>query len=253
MKKILLTSLAALFAVVSFAQVGVKKQVVSLTNEPAPITKVMDRQSVIKNVKAPQEQNAFAKKNLRRAAISSIDELPGDFIVCNYEYDFDSEAEQLVPATVSRQGISANIEVIGENTIAIYGIDGNATDAAITATVDLKKGAIIIPADQVIWTYTDPDTGEKLDLLMSNASTEGDFTGTIYEVGIIVINEIWFEGFIEGGQTYRNGNYKETGIAPVNGIHECKVPEAKTEKLVDVSCNVFVDQDPETKAVTVWN
>ena len=215
MKKILLTSLAALFAVVSFAQVGVKKQVVTLTNEPAPITKVMDRQSVVKNVKAPQGQNAFAKKNLRRAAISSIDELQGEFIVCNYEYSYDSEAEQLVPAAASRTGASANIEVTGENTIAIYGIDGNATETAITATVDIKKGAIIIPANQLIWTYTDEESGEKTDYLMTNASTEGDFTGTIYEGGIIVINEIWFEGFIEGGQTYRNGNYKETGIAPV--------------------------------------
>lgn len=253
MKKILLTSLAALFAVVSFAQVGVKKQVVTLTNEPAPITKVMDRQSVIKNVKAPQGQNAFAKKNLRRAAISSIDELQGEFIVCNYEYDFDSEAEQLVPATVSRQGISANIEVIGENTIAIYGIDGNATETAITATVDIKKGAIIIPANQLIWTYTDEESGEKTDFLMTNASTEGDFTGTIYEGGIIVINEIWFEGFTEGGQTYRNGNYIESGIAPVNGVHECKVVDGKTQTLVDASCNVFIEQNPETKAVTVWN
>ena len=253
MKKILLTSLAALFAVISFAQVGVKRQVVTMTNEPAPVTKVMDRQSVVKNVKAPQVQTAFAKKDLRRAAISSIDELQGEFIVCNYEYTYDSEAEQLVPATVSRKGISANIEVIDENTIAIYGIDGNATDAPIMATVDIKKGAIIIPANQVIWTYTDEETGESLDLLMTNASTDGDFTGTIYEGGIIVINEIWFEGFIEGGQTYRNGDYKETGIAPVNGIQECKVVDQKTKKLVDASCNVYVEQDPDTKAVTVWN
>lgn len=253
MKKILLTSLAALFAVVSFAQVGVKKQVVTLTNEPAPITKVMDRQSVVKNVKAPQGQNAFAKKNLRRAAISSIDELQGEFIVCNYEYSYDSEAEQLVPAAASRTGASANIEVTGENTIAIYGINGNATETAITATVDIKKGAIIIPANQLIWTYTDKESGEKTDFLMTNASTEGDFTGTIYEGGIIVINEIWFEGFTEGGQTYRNGNYIESGIAPVNGVHECKVVDGKTQTLVDASCNVFIEQNPETKVVTVWN
>ena len=252
MKKILLTSLAALFAVVSFAQVGVKKQVVTLTNEPAPITKVMDRQSVVKNVKAPQGQNAFAKKNLRRAAISSIDELQGEFIVCNYEYSYDSEAEQLVPAAASRTGVSANIEVTGENTIAIYGFDANDPDAAITATVDIKKGAIIIPANQVIWTYTDEKTGEKYDFLMTNASTEGDFTGTIYEGGIIDINEYWFEGIVENGETYRYGNFMSTAIAPSNGIMEYSNvsqlgnPEA-------VSQNVLIWQDEDTKVVSIWN
>jgi len=252
MKKILLTSLAALFAVVSFAQVGVKRQVVTMTNEPAPITKVMDRQSVVKNVKAPQGQNAFAKKNLRRAAISSIDELQGEFIVCNYEYDYDSETAQLVPTAASRTGVSANIEVTGENTIAIYGFDANDPDAAITATVDIKKGAIIIPANQVIWTYTDEKTGEKYDFLMTNASTEGDFTGTIYEGGIIDINEYWFEGIVENGETYRYGNFMSTAIAPSNGIMEYSNvsqlgnPEA-------VSQNVLIWQDEDTKVVSIWN
>ena len=62
MKKFLLTSLAALFAVISFAQVGVKKQVVTLTNEPAPVAKVMDRQSAVKNVKAPQGSESLYQK-----------------------------------------------------------------------------------------------------------------------------------------------------------------------------------------------
>ena len=252
MKKFLLTSLAALFAVVSFAQVGVKKQVVTLTNEPAPIAKVMDRQSVVKNVKAPQGQKLFAKKNLRRAAISSIDELQGEFIVCNYEYAVDSVTEKLVAAPVSRKGISANIEVTGENTIAIYGIDGNATDAAITATVDVENSTITIPANQLIWTYTDEESGEKTDFLMTNASTEGDFTGTIYEGGVIEINEIWFEGYVEGGETYRNGNFKGTFIAPANGIMEYKSTDEE-DNPIQVSQNVLIEQDDETKVVTVWN
>ena len=252
MKKFLLTSLAALFAVVSFAQVGVKKQVVTLTNEPAPIAKVMDRQSVVKNVKAPQGQKLFAKKNLRRAAISSIDELQGEFIVCNYEYAVDSVTEKLVAAPVSRKGISANIEVTGENTIAIYGIDGNVTETAITATVDVENSTITIPANQLIWTYTDEKSGEKTDFLMTNASTEGDFTGTIYEGGVIEINEIWFEGYVEGGETYRNGNFKGTFIAPANGIMEYKSTDEE-DNPIQVSQNVLIEQDDETKVVTVWN
>lgn len=252
MKKFLLTSLAALFAVVSFAQVGVKKQVVTLTNEPAPIAKVMDRQSVVKNVKAPQGQKLFAKKNLRRAAISSIDELQGEFIVCNYEYAVDSVTEKLVAAPVSRKGISANIEVTGENTIAIYGIDGNATDAAITATVDVENSTITIPANQLIWTYTDEESGEKTDFLMTNASTEGDFTGTIYEGGVIELNEVWYESFAEEGETYRNGYYKGTFIAPVNGIMEYSSTDEE-DNPIQVSQNVLIEQDDETKEVTVWN
>ena len=253
MKKFLLTSLAALFAVISFAQVGVKKQVVTLTNEPAPVAKVMDRQSAVKNVKAPQGQKAFAKNNLRRAAISSIDELQGEFIVCNYEYAVDSVTEKLVAAPVSRKGISANIEVTGENTIAIYGIDGNVTETAITATVDVANSTITIPAGQLVWTYTDEETGAKTEFLMTNAITEGgDFTGTIYEGGIIDINDVWFEGFVEDGKTYRNGYYKGTAIVPTNGIMEFSSTDAEGNA-TQVSQNVFVYQDDETKVVTVWN
>lgn len=252
MKKFLLTSLAALFAVVSFAQVGVKKQVAMLTNEPVPVAKVMDRQLAIKRVNAPQGQKTFAKKNLRRAAISSIEELQGEFIVCNYEYVVDSVTEKLVAAPVSRKGISANIEVTGENTIAIYGIDGNVTETAITATVDVVNSTITIPANQLIWTYTDEETGEKTDFLMTNASAEGDFTGTIYEGGIIDINEVWFEGFVEDGETYRNGNYKGTAIVPTNGIMEYSSTDENNNP-IQVSQNVLIEQDDETKVVTVWN
>lgn len=252
MKKILLTSLAALFAVVSFAQIGVKKQVAMSTNESIPVVKVMDRQLAVKNVKAPQGKKASVKKNLRRAAISSIDELQGEFIVCNYEYVVDTITNELVPAPVSRKGISANIEVTGTNTIAIYGIDGNATDAAITATVDVEKSTITIPANQLIWTYTDEETEEKTDFLMTNASTEGEFTGTIYEGGIIELNEVWFEGYVEEGEIYRNGNYKGTFIVPTNGIMEYSSTD-DDDNPIQVSQNVFIQQDEETKVVTVWN
>lgn len=252
MKKFLLTSLAALFAVVSFAQVGVKKQVVTLANDPVPVAKVMDRQSAVKNLKAPQGRKVLGKSAPRRAAISSIDELQGEFIVCNYEYVVDTVTNKLTPAPVSRKGISANIEVTGENTIAIYGIDDNVTETAITATVDVENSTITIPANQLIWTYTDKESGEKTDFLMTNASTEGDFTGTIYEGGVIELNEVWYEGFVEEGETYRNGNYKGTIIAPTNGIMEYSSTD-EDDQPIQVSQNVLIEQDDETKEVTVWN
>lgn len=255
MKKFLLTSLAALFAVVSFAQFKVTKQVVTPMNETTPVSRVLDRQPVAKNVKAPQSKNVFAKKALRRAAIGSIDELQGEFIVCNNEFSYDSEAQKLVSAPISRKGISANIEVTGENTIAIYGIDGNASETSITATVDIVNSTISIAPGQLIWTYEDEESGEKTDFVMANAESEtgtDPITGKIYEGGIIVLDQLWYESYTEEGKSYRNGYFKGTSIAVANGVMEFGDKD-KDGNVSVVAQNVLVVQDPETKVATVWN
>ena len=180
MKKYLLTLVAAFIAVVSFAQNGLVKQPLSVV-EMAPMTnsiKTLDPQSVpAKNLKAPKAK-VLGKRAPHRAAISDIGELEGEFIVANNEWGYDAAEQQLVPATVSRKGISARIEVTGANTIAIYGIDDNADEnTPINATVDIENSTITIPGGQTIWTYE----GE-LVLFMANAEAESvtaDFTGTI--------------------------------------------------------------------------
>ena len=255
MKKFLLTSLAALFAVVSFAQFKATKQVVTPMNETTPVSRVLDRQPVAKNVKAPQSKNVFAKKALRRAAIGSIDELQGEFIVCNNEFSYDSEAQKLVSAPISRKGISANIEVTGENTIAIYGIDGNASETSITATVDIVNSTISIAPGQLIWTYEDEESGEKTNFVMANAESETEtdpITGKIYEGGIIVLDQLWYESYTEEGESYRNGYFKGTSIAVANGVMEFGDAD-KDGNVSVVAQNVLVVQDPETKVATVWN
>ena len=255
MKKFLLTSLAALFAVVSFAQFKATKQVVTPMNETTPVSRVLDRQPVAKNVKAPQSKNVFAKKALRRAAIGSIDELQGEFIVCNNEFSYDSEAQKLVSAPISRKGISANIEVTGENTIAIYGIDGNASETSITATVDIVNSTISIAPGQLIWTYEDEESGEKTNFVMANAESETEtdpITGKIYEGGIIVLDQLWYESYTEEGNSYRNGYFKGTSIAVANGVMEFGDKD-KDGNVSVVAQNVLVVQDPETKVATVWN
>ena len=252
MKKFLLTSLAVMFAVISFAQFKATNQVATPVNETRPVSRELNRQPVAKNVKAPQSKNVFAQNTLRRAAIESIDDLQGEFIVCNNEFSYDSEAGQLVSAPVSRKGISATIEVTSENTIAIYGIDGNATTAAITATVDVENSTISIAPGQIVWTYVDGETQEKTDFLMTNSESEtgtDPITGTIYEGGIIVLDQIWHESYLEEGVSYRNGYYKGTTIATANGIMEYYSEYDEG----NVSQNVLITQDEETKVVTIWN
>lgn len=250
MKKYLLTLVAAFIAVVSFAQNGLVKQPLSVV-EMAPMTnsiKTLDPQSVpAKNLKAPKAK-VLGKRAPHRAAISDIGELEGEFIVANNEWGYDATEQQLVPATVSRKGISARIEVTSANTIAIYGIDGNADEnTPINATVDIENSTITIPGGQTIWTYE----GE-LVLFMANAEAESvtaDLTGTIYEGGFIVIDQVWFEGYLDDGEVSMNGYYKTSVIAPVNGSMEyySDIEEA------EVSQNVLIVQDEETKNVTVWN
>ena len=244
MKKLLFTLVAMLVVVAASAQskalLKQPYQVASVETSSVP-QKVIDKQPIAKSIAA--SVNKRAKKAARRSLAAA--DLEGEVITGTFLYDYDSEAQKLVPATVSRKGIEAFIEVTGENTIAIYGIDENVSenDTPITATVN-PDGTVTIPAGQHIWTYTDGT-----EFVMANASTDGDFTGTIYDDGTIEINETWYEQYTEGGNTGRNGKYRQTFIAPVNGQMEYN----RQDKGVVVTQNVLVDQDEETKEVTVWN
>lgn len=250
MKKYLLTTLAALFAVVSFAQTGLMKQNIAPVLETAPLAKTvktLNPHAMAKNLKAPATK-ICGKKTLRRAAITDISELAGDFMVATYLYNYDSEAGKLVNATVSREGSNARIEITGDNTIAIYGIDNNASEETpIVATVDIQNSKITIPGGQTIWTYEDT-----LPIFMGNAedeNAEADITATIYEGGIIAIDQLWFEGYYEEGELYPNGSFKASYIAPINGVMEYFSEDLGQ----DVGQNVLIEQDDETKVVTVWN
>ena len=249
MKKLLLTSLAALFAVVSFAQGR------ALKYEPIQVNNVFTGK-VEKRVEAPKPMpksvktlaKPFAKKNLRRAAISTVDELQGEFILANYDYDFDTNSE-LVPETPSRSASAVNIEAVDEKTVMIYGLWD--ADKGITATVDFENDKLVIPVEQVIG--TNKTYG---DIYIRNAEAEDPtepLTATIYDGSYIVIDQLWFSGIVYQDTNYRWGSFSNSMIALANGVHECIVEDGKSGKPVQASCNVLIDQDESTKTVTVWN
>lgn len=253
MKKFLLTSLAALFAVVMFAQRGLTKQFVEPVLETNPVAntfRTLDPHAMVKHVTAPA-MKLNGKKPLRRAAISDISELEGEFIAASHRYGYDSEAGTVVPAAVTRQGASARIEVTGANTIAIYGIDVNADfDTPIQATVDIENNKITIPGGQTIWTYSD-ETGD-LPIFMLNAEADddkADLTATIWEGGFISIDQLWCEAYYEEGQLQLNGAYNSTFMALANGVMEYYSSYEES----NVTQNVLIMQDTDTQVVTVWN
>lgn len=248
MKKFLLTSLAALFAVVSFAQSR------ALKYEPIQVNnvftgKVEKRVEALKpmpkSVKA--QANPFAKKNLRRgAAIGSVDELQGEFILLNYDYDYDSTLVEEIP---NRSASALTIEAVDEKTVMIYGMWD--ADKGITATVDLENDKLIIPAGQVIGTSSSYG-----DIYLGNAEAEDvnePLTATIYAGSFIVIDQLWFTWIVYQEKNTRWGPYSASMIALANGIHECTVTDEESGKPVQAACNVFIEQDDSTKAVTVWN
>jgi len=247
MKKFLLTTLAALFAVVSFAQVGSLKQPYLLSSQANVV-----RTSTPNSLKpatmvnsVPSHKMVVGQKNLRRAAIGSIDELQGDFIVANYDYDYDSEADSIVADVPSRSAAVASIEVVDDKTVKIYGLSQWSDEGvAVTATVDVENGTLTIPVGQKVG--TNETYG---DISIQNASTEGDLTATIFAGGIISIDQYWFESVVYQESNVRWASYHQSIIAPANGIMEYHSDDAEG----DVAQNVLIVQNPDTKVLTVWN
>ena len=248
MKKLLLTSLAALFAVVVFAHPRVIKQLPSSDMlRSYVVEKKLTPMVSFKGVVAPRKNKVLGKAASRRAQLSSIDELNGDFVFANYEYDVDSTMH-LVPAEVAYSGSAATIEVTGENTIAIYGFTPEATNA-INATIDLETGEISIPSGQVL--FTDEDYG---DIFLQNITSEGDLKGVVYEGGIISMEDLWIDAVVYQGTTYYWGNYFHFSVvAPTNGVMEYNAMTRNGGEYQPQTLNVLITQDEDTKEVTVFN
>ena len=248
MKKFLLTSLAALFAVVSFAQPRVMKHLPSSDMLRSQVVeKKITPMPSLKGVTAPERTKVLGKAVSRRAQLSSIDDLNGDFVVANYEYDVDSTM-QFIPADVAYSGSGATIEVTGENTIAIYGFTPDATNA-INATIDLETGTISIPSGQVL--FTDEEYG---DIFIQNVTSEGDLKGTVYEGGIIALEDLWIDALVYQGETYYWGSFFHfSNIAPANGVMEYEAMTKNGGEYEPQTLNVLIVQDEDTKEVTVFN
>lgn len=252
MKKFTLTLVAALIAVVSFAQTVPSRQITvpGVLNYGSVEKKLTPRPALKKTFAPVTTTKVLGKRNLKRAALTSIDELQDDFVIANDEYELD-DGGNLIPSTeVAHSGWAATLEVTGENTIAIYHFspDATDTDAPITATVDLENSTITIPVGQVL--FKNATYG---DITLANASGDGDLTGTILEGGIIALNDIWIDELTYQEQKYTwSSYYHKTSIAPPNAVMEYEARTTNNGEYVPQALNVYVAQDEDTYKVTVY-
>jgi hypothetical protein len=260
MKKYFLTLVASFMTVIAFAQLK-QPQVVSeiLTGVKPAMQHTVNPMKFTGKIQAP------VKKQTTRRAVSrrvSAADLEGEYIACTYQFVTEKNettgAYELVPSTISRKGITARIEVTGENTIAIYGINTNAlaSETKIDATVN-DNGSITIAAGQTIWSHNTYG-----DFIMGNCSGENitdAFTGTAYDDGSIGIDQLWAEFYGTGDEQGINGSICQTFLAPVNGTMSYETDEinettgAKTGERVKIDQNCFISQSEDAKTVTVWN
>ena len=106
-------------------------------------------QSISANSILPND-NFVTTKRASRRAVTNISQLTGDFVAISGSYDYDSETEELVAATVPATAFAVTITKTGNNTIGIKGLAGG--DKVIKATVNLSEGTFSIAQDQVLYT-----------------------------------------------------------------------------------------------------
>ena len=248
MKKIVLSIMAIMMTAVLFAQpVAVKSAQQKLSLSGAKQMKAERSLSIkpmVKNLQVPSN-NTFQKVS-RRAGEGefSVNDLAGDYVEALFMYDYDSDAQQLVKSVPARKTSNVQIEVSGENEITIYGLLGlyGYNEAGIKATVNVDDLTITIPNKQVLG--TNETYG---DITMQNAETEGDFTGKIYSNGI-VIDQLWMGSVVYQGNDVRFTDYYSTMLMFPNAI--MKYTDNNKN---DVETMITVEQDPETKVLTVYN
>ena len=242
MRKFTLTLMLAIIATISYAQKeqAVKLEQSMLTGARTGLRTPVPAQKL--NLKAPASKKRLVRKNAPRKPISSIDDIAGKYITANWAYDYDAEAGELVPENVSRVGVSTTITKIDENTIGILGLIDGATET-VTATVDFESGTFTIPANQLLVTGTSFGG----DIVMTNVSDEGDFTGKIYEDGL-EIDQLWC-GMISGGQYdgFRYSSYYSSFVLPANGTMTFAKSGTRT------NATVLITQPEDSYTVSVWN
>lgn len=251
MKRITLILVTALFAVISFAQTGATKGFLTTSVLKNGVTKerILKPVTEMKKQAAPVKTKILGKKGPRKvAAIESIDELQGDFVIANEEYY--SDGTNLLPADVAHSGNAVSLEVVDDNTIKIYGfsVDSNIESDAITATVDIENSQITIPVGQTL--FTDATYG---DITLVNVTSDGDLVGTIYEGGIIDIEDLWCGNLVYQGTNYRWDTYFHySSLAPANAIMEYKARTTNNGAYTDQTLNTLVIQDEENSTVTIY-
>jgi len=159
MKKITFMLLAAFMAVVSWAGVPSDKmvkrapvQMAGLSMDQAkqvtPKQKVATAklQAPAKSLAAKAIGKAKAMRAPKKAGITDL--ISADWMLCSDYYEYDSEAGQLVPATITGGGTPIKFSMVDAETVAIEGFTSDATEPvkakfSTTVSEDLQAAGVI--------------------------------------------------------------------------------------------------------------
>ena len=252
MKKFTFMLIAVFMAVTSFAGVPVHQSVpVAQRQKVTAIRQHTHGRKAVK-VANPLARTAAAPlaKKVRKAPRKaiSVDELAGRYILASSYCDVNDDGE-LVEADIAAGGKPITITKTGDNTIAISGFTYD-TEEDITATVDVEAGTISIPDGQTLLTS---DYGP---ILLCNVESGSPLTGTIYEDGVIEIDQLWYT--VIGGDGEYAGEmwdyyYYYSTIVPVNGKMTW-TEEDEEEGTITHNEDIFIFQDSEEpQTVVVYN
>lgn len=249
MKKVLLTMLAAVIVATSFAQISANRQPAVKPMKSIAEAQVTTQEKtfglhpIVKNLQAPAKAHSLKfgqKKALRRAEGEfSVEDLAGDWIQAQYCYDYDQDAKKLVDDVPARAATTVAIEPGGKNTVTIYGLFDSGY--GITGTVNLDDFTITIPANQTI------GTSSYGDVTMMNASSDGDFTATIYADGI-VIEQLWAGMVPYNGSSARYTPYYSSVLFFPNATMQ--YINSNNEEVI---AYVAAIQDEDSNIVSVYN
>ena len=266
MKKFTFMLLAAFVAVVSWAvlpsdliEKRASLQLSGLNKDQAkqmtPKQKLADAKL---QVPASRLAKAMGMTNARKAPkkASIADLLTAEWMLCTDYYEYDEEAGQLVPATITGGGTPIKFSMVDAGTVAIEGFTSDATEpvqATFSTTVseDLQTaGVIAVVTIEDGQTLLESDYGP---IVLKNLSAEEDgtpLTAYVLQTGMVVINDIW-AGIIGGDGEYAGylwTDYGQSIAVPVNGKMAWGDGDAATE------VPVVIMQDQENpKVATVFN
>ena len=260
MKKFTFTLIAALVAVIAWAQPTALKNRQQLPEQfavksvadfkLAPEKKQMAPRPALKaKVQAPVQNTGMRKAPAKVKRIADLSALTTTYIAKNYMYtveNFGTEEEpdyQAVPANLARTAEAWEITLISEeeNTVGITGIGGY--DETVNATVDAEAGTITIAYGQPVGTTSYGTIG------IASATGEAEaLVGTITEEGIL-FQDFWEIDLIDGDYA----GYPWSDIYYTEAV----LPNGKMtwvdSKANDVEVDVAIDFDAENFVATVWN
>ena len=266
MKKFTFMLLAAFIAVTAMAAGPQKREktlnanavVTSSVKQVTPKTKAVKVAATVAD-KLTQKAKAGVKKAPKKAGI--MDLLTADLMLCSNYYEYDSDAEGLVPSLPTAGGWPIEIGEIDQNqlvtdltttgsaAITINGFTSSATeavDAQISLAVPeeaVAEGVIAVLTIANGQTLLTSDYGT---VGLKNASSDDDITAYVYSDGSIIFNDLWIDILLDGNyEGYLwSGYYYYSMIAPVNGAMTWG----------DTTVPVVLFQDPEDpKYVTMYN